>query len=627
MKPISSKKLYETSWVYRYPHSIIDRDRKIRMSEYSPPLEDMKFALKQVVDVDSLSEFPDFSEVGLEALDSLLDEASRFFNEVISPTNRTGDLEGSSLNDDGTVSTPTGFQEAYSQYVDAGWGAISFDPEYGGGGFPWLVGIAVTEMLTAANMALSLNPMLTQGSIHALTAHGDEDQKLVWLPKLITGEWAGTMNLTEPQAGSDVGALTTKAELQDDGSYKIMGQKIYITWGEHDLTENIIHLVLARTPDAPPGTKGISLFIVPKFIVNEDGTLGEENDIKCLSIEHKLGIHASPTCVLQFGDNGGATGYIVGEENSGMRYMFTMMNQARLAVGLEGLAVADRAYQQALDYALERMQGRRADTPKGESVAIIDHPDVRRMLMTMKAYIEAMRCLIYLNAKAIDIAHHHPNPEERQRGNELTDLLTPLSKSWCTDLGNELTSLGIQIHGGMGFVEETGAAQHYRDIRIAGIYEGTNGIQAIDLIGRKLAMRKGDVIRELLSEINETANELNEANLKQIGTPLEDAVKSMQEATEWLIEKGGASSDDGLAGATPYLRMFGTTVGGWLLAKSAVQAKKLIDAGDESDFLNAKIETAKFFSEQLLPQVSGLLPSAISGAHSLYAITPEKLRR
>ena len=596
------------------------------MSEYSPPLDDMKFALKEVVDVESLSELPAFNEVGLEALDSLLDEASRFFNEVISPTNRTGDLEGSVLKNDGSVSTPTGFREAYAQYVDAGWGAISFDPEYGGGGFPWLVGIAITEMLTAANMALSLNPMLTQGSIHALSAHGSQEQKLAWLPKLITGEWAGTMNLTEPQAGSDVGALTTKAEVQDDGTYKITGQKIYITWGEHDLTENIIHLVLARTPDAPPGTKGISLFIVPKFVVNDDGSIGQENDIKCLSIEHKLGIHASPTCVLQFGDNGGATGYIVGEENSGMRYMFTMMNQARLAVGLEGLAVADRAYQQALDYALERMQGRRADTPKGESVPIIDHPDVRRMLMTMKAYIEAMRCMIYLNAKSIDIAHHHPDQDERTRGSELTDLLTPLSKSWCTDLGNELTSLGIQIHGGMGFVEETGAAQHYRDIRIAGIYEGTNGIQAIDLVGRKLSMRKGDVVRELLLEINQTASELHSADLEGIGKPLEDAVQDMQAATEWLIENGGASTDDGLAGATPYLRMFGTTVGGWLLAKSALQAKKQVDEGNDSAFLHAKIETATFFAEQLLPQVSGLLPAAVSGAHSLYAIKPERLR-
>ena len=598
------------------------------MSEYSPPLDDMKFALKEVVDVSSLANFPPFADIGLESLDDILDEAGRFFHEVISPTNRAGDLEGSSLNQDGTVSTPTGFKEAYAQYVDAGWGAISFDPEYGGGGFPWLVGIAVTEMLTAANMAMSLNPMLTQGSIHALSAHGDQNQKLAWLPKLITGEWAGTMNLTEPQAGSDVGALTTKAELQQDGTYLISGQKIYITWGEHDLTENIIHLVLARTPDAPPGTKGISLFIVPKFIVNDDGSLGEENDVKCLSIEHKLGIHASPTCVLQFGDNGGARGYLVGDENSGMRYMFTMMNQARLAVGLEGLAVADRSYQQALEYALERRQGRRANTPNGESALIIEHPDVKRMLMTMKANIEAMRCLIYLNAKAIDTAHNHPDESEREQGKELTDLLTPLSKGWCTDLGNEMTSLGIQIHGGMGFVEETGAAQHYRDIRIAGIYEGTNGIQAIDLVGRKLGMRNGEVVSELLKQIDETITTLMGNGLQEIGEPLKEANESLKSASEWLLQNGGGSTDDGLSGATPYLRMFGTTVGGWLLAKSAIKAQDLLDENTgKEDFLNAKIETAKFFSQQLLPQVNGLLPSVTSGSSSLYAIDHETLRR
>ncbi|MEG3586002.1 MAG: acyl-CoA dehydrogenase [Actinomycetota bacterium] len=598
------------------------------MSEYSPPLDDMKFALKEVVDVSSLTNFPLFAEVGLESLDDILDEAGRFFNEVISPTNKVGDSEGSTLDQDGTVSTPTGFKEAYAQYVNSGWGAISFDPEYGGGGFPWLVGIAVTEMLTAANMALSLNPMLTQGSIHALAAHGDQSQKLAWLPKLITGEWAGTMNLTEPQAGSDVGALTTKAELQEDGTYLISGQKIYITWGEHDLTENIIHLVLARTPDAPPGTKGISLFVVPKFIVNEDGSLGEKNDVKCLSIEHKLGIHASPTCVLQFGDNGGAEGYLIGDENSGMRYMFTMMNQARLAVGLEGLAVTDRAYQQALEYALERRQGRRADTPKGESALIIEHPDVRRMLMTMKAYIEAMRCLIYLNAKAIDIAQNHPDESEREQGKELTDLLTPLSKGWCTDLGNEMTSLGIQIHGGMGFVEETGAAQHYRDIRIAGIYEGTNGIQAIDLVGRKLGMRNGEVVFELLDQIDETTKKLMENDLEEIGEQLKEAHQSLKSASEWLLENGGGNTDAGLAGATPYLRMFGTTVGGWLLAKSALRAQELLDESTgKEDFLQAKIETARFFSQQLLPQVNGLLASTTSGSNSLFAIDPETLRR
>ena len=598
------------------------------MSEYLAPLEDMKFALKEVVDIASLTELPNFSKVGLESLDDILDEAGRFFNEVISPTNRVGDLEGSKLNQDGKVTTPTGFKEAYAQYVDAGWGAISFDPEYGGGGFPWLVGIAVTEMLTAANMAMSLNPMLTQGSIHALTAHGDPNQKLAWLPKLITGEWAGTMNLTEPQAGSDVGALTAKAELQENGTYLISGQKIYITWGEHDLTENIIHLVLARTPDAPPGTKGISLFIVPKFLVNDDGSLGEENDVKCLSIEHKLGIHASPTCVLQFGDNGGAIGYLVGDENSGMRYMFTMMNQARLAVGLEGLAVADRAYQQALEYALERRQGRRPETPKGESSLIIEHPDVRRMLMTMKAYVEAMRCLVYLNAKAIDIAHHHPDESEREQGRELTDLLTPLSKGWCTDLGNELTSLGIQVHGGMGFVEETGAAQHYRDIRIAGIYEGTNGIQAIDLVGRKLNMRNGDVVFELLTQIDETVTTLNERGLEEIGLPLKEANESLKTASTWLLENGAGNSDAVLAGATPYLRMFGTTIGGWLMANSALSAQQLLtEATENTEFLQAKIETARFFAQQLLPQATGLLASVTSGSDSMFAINSESLRR
>jgi len=598
------------------------------MSEYTPPLEDMKFTLKEVVDVQSLENLSPFADVGLESLDDLLDEAGRFFSQVISPTNRVGDLQGSSLNPDGSVTTPEGFLEAYSQYVDAGWGAISFDPEYGGGGFPWLVGIAVTEMLTAANMALSLNPMLTQGSIHALSAHGDADQKLKWLPKLITGEWAGTMNLTEPQAGSDVGALTTKAELQEDDSYLITGQKIYITWGEHDLTDNIVHLVLARTPDAPIGTKGISLFIVPKYLVDDDGNIGEANDVKCISLEHKLGIHASPTCVLQFGDNGGARGYLVGDENSGMRYMFTMMNQARLAVGLEGLSVADRAYQQAIEYALERRQGRRPDTPKGESATIMEHPDIRRMLMTMKAYIEAMRCLIYLNAKAIDIAHNHPDELERQRGEELTNLLTPLSKGWCTDLGNELTSLGIQIHGGMGFVEETGAAQHYRDIRIAGIYEGTNGIQAIDLVGRKLSMRNGEVVSELLGEIDSTVAELQENGLGEIGSPLQLANESLRTASHWLLENGGGSTDAGLAGATPYLRMFGTTVGGWLMAKAALSAKNLLaEDKDSKEFLEAKIETATFYAQQILPQVAGLLPSTTSGSDTLFAIDSAVLRR
>jgi alkylation response protein AidB-like acyl-CoA dehydrogenase len=605
------------------------------VTEYSAPVADMLFALDRVIGVQGLAELPDFADVGLEALPDVLAEASRFFGEVVSPTNRTGDVQGSRRNDDGSVTTPDGFAAAYQAYVDGGWGAMSFEPEFGGGGFPWVVGLAVQEMMTAANMAFSLNPMLTQGSIHALSAHGGEEQKLRWLPKLISGEWTGTMNLTEPQAGSDVGALTAKAVRQDDGSYLISGQKIYITWGEHDLTDNIVHLVLARTSDAPPGTRGISLFIVPKFLVNADGSLGERNDIECVSIEHKMGIHASPTCVLQFGDNGGAVGELIGDEQSGMRYMFTMMNQARLAVGLEGLAVADRAYQQALEYALERQQGRRADTPKGESVAIIEHPDVRRMLMTMKSQIEALRCLVYLNAWAVDIAAHHPDADEARRGQELSDLLTPLSKAWGTDLGNELTSLGVQIHGGMGYVEETGAAQHYRDIRIAAIYEGTNGIQAIDLVGRKLPMRNGEVVAETIGEMGKTVAELLEVGLTEMADRLENAAADLQAASRWLLDKGAGGSDDGLAAATPYLRMFGTTVGGWLLAKSAIAARRLLDdtggtgnpaAGHDAAFCEAKIATARFYAGQILPQVHGLLPSVMAGAEDLYAIDPAVLR-
>ncbi len=600
------------------------------MADYDAPILDMAFVLREVVGIDDLSELPVFADVGLEMLPDVLGEAARFFGEVIAPTNRTGDLQGTTRNEDGSVTTPDGFKEAYQQYVDAGWGAMSFDPEYGGGGFPWVVGLTVFEMMTAANMSLSLSPLLTQGSIHALSAHGDENQKLTWLPKLITGEWSGTMNLTEPQAGSDVGALTSRAERQGDGTYLLTGQKIFITWGESDMVENIVHLVLARTPDAPSGTRGISLFIVPKRLVDSDGKLGDHNDVHCLSIEHKMGIHASPTCVLQFGDNGGAVGYLIGEEHAGMRYMFTMMNQARLGVGLEGVALADRSYQQALAYALEREQGHRSEASSSQVVAIVEHPNVRRMLMTMKAYTEAMRCLIYLNAHAVDISQHHHDEDSRHEGQELLDLLTPLSKAWCTDLGNELTSLGVQIHGGAGFIEEAGAAQHYRDIRIAAIYEGTNGIQAIDLVGRKLPMRSGQVVQDLIAQMATTIVDLTTGGLTDIADRLELAVADLQAGGRWLLEKGAGSTDDGLAGATPYLRMFGTTVGGWLLAKSAVAANELLSADGDNDygteFLEAKIATARFYANQLLPEVHGLLPSVTAGAAGLYAIAPSDLR-
>ncbi|MGI9623234.1 MAG: acyl-CoA dehydrogenase [Acidimicrobiales bacterium] len=596
---------------------------------YEAPITDMTFTLTEVIGVEDLAKLPIFDDVGLDIVPDLLAEAGRFFAEVIAPTNRTGDVQGARLEADGSVTSPDGFREAYAEYVAAGWGASAFDPEFGGGGMPWVVGLAIAEMMTASNMALSLNPLLTQGAIHALSAHGSDEQKATWLPKLISGEWSGTMNLTEPQAGSDVGALSTKAVRQDDGTYLISGQKIFITWGEHDLTDNIVHLVLARTPSAPPGTAGISLFIVPKHVLDAQGHPSERNDITCVSLEHKMGIHASPTCVLQFGDQGGAVGYLIGEENAGMRYMFTMMNQARLAVGLEGVALGDLAYQQALAHAIERFQGHRRGSEPGKQVPIIEHPDVRRMLLTMKAHVEAIRALVYLNAYAIDLAHHHPDEAEQQRSRELTDLLTPVSKAWGTDLGNELTSLGLQVHGGMGYIEETGAAQLYRDIRIGAIYEGTNGIQAIDLVGRKLPMRDGAVVQELLAEMGETVASLVQVGLTEIADRLEAAVADLQAAGRWILEKRTRDSDDGLAAATPYLRMFGLVCGGWLMARSAIAAQRLLQSDDRSytdEFLQAKIDTTRFYTSQLMPQAHGLLPAVMAGADELYAIAAEDLR-
>ena len=584
------------------------------MSDYRAPVKDMDFVLQSVVQVDQLQRHEAFSHVEAAEIVGLLEEAGRFFSEVVAPTNRTGDIQGSRRNEDGSVTTPDGIAEAYQKLVEAGWSAVSFDPEYGGGGFPWVIGLAVQEMITSANLGFSLCPLLTQGAIHLLDAHGSEQQKLDWVPKMVTGEWSGTMNLTEPQAGSDVGALTSKAVRRDDGTYGITGQKIFITWGEHDVTENIVHLVLARTADAPPGTKGISVFIVPKYLLNEDGTTGERNGVECLSLEHKLGIHCSPTAVMSFED---ATGYLIGEEQTGMRSMFTMMNSARLSVGLEGLAVAERAYQQAVQYSLERLQGSRPDQAKGESAPIVEHPDVRRMLLTMKAYIEAMRCLCYLNARALDDSHHAADPEVARAGHELADLLTPLSKAWCTDLGNELTSLNVQIHGGAGFIEETGAAQHYRDIRIGAIYEGTNGIQAIDLVGRKLAMRDGAAVGELLDEAQAQAEALT-GDLAPLAKHLIEGISATREASSWLLANRG---DAALAGATPYLRLLATVVGGWLLAKSAAAAQAELDAGataTRASFLEQKLITARFYLQQLLPSQLGLV-ACVTGGHDLLA--------
>ncbi|MFV0309527.1 MAG: acyl-CoA dehydrogenase [Desertimonas sp.] len=588
------------------------------MTEYRPPLTDMKFVLEHVVDTGGLAALDGFEHADPATVMGLLDEAGRFFAEQFAPLNRIGDVQHSRRRDDGSVVTPDGFVDAYRRYVDAGWASVPFPAEFGGGGFPWLVGVALQEMMTAANMGFSLCPLLTQGAIDMLLHHGDETQREIYLTKMVSGEWTGTMNLTEPQAGSDVGALTTKAVPADDGSWRITGQKIFITYGDHDLADNIIHLVLARVPGAPPGTKGISCFIVPKFLVDDDGSLGERNAVECVSIEQKMGINASPTCVMAYDD---AIGYLIGEANQGMRYMFTMMNNARLSVGLEGLAVGDRAYQQAVAYAHERVQGRAV----GASVdsTIIGHADVRRTLLTMRAYIEALRGVAYLNAESIDLAKHGGDESLRQARSELADLLTPITKGWGTDVGCVLASLAVQVHGGMGFIEETGVAQHYRDIRIAPIYEGTNGIQAIDLVGRKLPMRNGGVITDFLDGIAATAEEARAAGgeLAIVGDRLRDALGPVRAATTWLLANGKDDANDVLAGATPYLEMLGLLTGGWLLTRAALAADRLAATGGHGygdDFLEQKLVTAHFYATQLLARAGGLLPAVTAGSADLF---------
>jgi 3-(methylthio)propanoyl-CoA dehydrogenase len=576
------------------------------MADYVAPVRDIRFAL-DLVGLDDLFKYPAFAHVDAGSVDDLLTEYGRFSAEVFAPINRGGDKEHS-LVVPGTaeVRTPTGFRDAYQQYVSAGWGSVPFDPVHGGGGFPWLVAIAMQEMLTSSNMAFSLCPLLTQGAIEALSHHGSEELQEIYLRKMVSGEWTGTMNLTEPQAGSDVGALTSKALPAADGTWRIFGQKIYITYGEHDMADNIVHLVLARIPDAPAGTKGISLFIVPKFLVNADGSLGARNDAKVVSVEHKMGINASPTCVMAYGDGGdGAIGFMVGEPNTGMRSMFTMMNNARLSVGLEGLAIAERAYQDAVQYALERVQGRPIGGAVGD--AIVGHPDVRRTLLYMRSHIEAMRGLTFMNAKALDMSRHHPDVDERAHALELADLLVPLSKAWCTDLGVELTSMAVQIFGGMGFVEETGVAQHYRDARIAPIYEGTNGIQALDLIGRKLSMRGGAVVLDLLDDIAAT------------DARLAAAVGEVRSATKWILSNAAAPIES-MAGATPYLRALATTVGGWMLARQAQAA-----IGDDA-YNAAKRSTVTFYFDNVLPTVSGLCAQATAGSHTMMSVPAEALR-
>jgi alkylation response protein AidB-like acyl-CoA dehydrogenase len=551
-------------------------------------------------------------DLAADDVDAILEEAGKFATDVIGPLNSVGDKFGTPFKN-GAVTTPPGWKEAYRGWSAAGWNAVSASPQWGGQGLPHALNAACIEMWNAASMAFGIGPVLTMGAAEALANHGSEDLKRKYLAKLVSGEWMGTMQLTEPQAGSDVGALRTKAVRSEDGSYRITGQKIFITYGEHDLTDNIIHFVLARLPDAPAGNRGISLFLVPKVLVGDDGSLRELNDVRCHSIEHKLGIHGSPTCTMVYGDNGGTIGYLVGEENRGLACMFTMMNLARLAVALQGVGIAERATQQALQYARDRKQGRAAGAPG--SSAIIEHPDIKRMLMTMRALTRAARAICYATAGAIDASHSKDDSAKAADGRAA--LLTPVAKAFSTDIGVEVASLGVQVHGGMGFIEETGAAQHLRDARIAPIYEGTNGIQAIDLATRKVPLDGGAVVRAYLDELRATVKAVQAANdptFGMTGTRLAEAVDSLDRATTWLLGKAGNEPQAVLAGATPYLRLFGNAAGGCMLADEGLAALRIGNGEGAS-----RIAVARFFAENIAGQASGLERAVIDGADSVNA--------
>ncbi len=596
---------------------------------YTAPLAQLRFALESIVDLPRLYGAESFPEFSGDLAQTILEEAGKFAGGVLAPLNRVGDREGAKL-ENGAVRLPRGFADAYRQYVDAGWNSITGATEFGGQGLPHTLGVAIQELWQAANIAFGLCPILSQGAIEALSAHGTLEQKQTYLPKLISGAWTGTMNLTEPNAGSDVGAIKSKAVKQPDGTYGITGTKIFITWGEHEAAENIIHLVLARVPNAPPGTRGISLFLVPKFLVKADGSLGARNDLRCVGLEHKLGIHGSPTCVMSFGDNGGATGFLIGRENKGMAAMFTMMNAARLNVGVQGVAIAERSYQQALAYARERRQGKPfvLQHETAEMSPIIFHADVRRMLLTQKAMIEAGRAICLSNAMAIDEARHGATPAIRAAAKAREELLTPLSKGWCTDMGVEAASIGVQVHGGMGFIEETGAAQHYRDARITPIYEGTNGIQAIDLIGRKLALEGGEVVQRFLGEARETAAlcERGTDAIASIGKELSRTVKAADSATAWLQQRMRNAPNDALPGATPYLRMMGFLAGAHYLGRGALAAADRLAKNDgDKTFLRTRIAVAQFFAEQLLPQAESLLGPVTRGAGGAFALSADEI--
>lgn len=590
------------------------------MPTYTAPLADIRFTLQHIAGLEAISQLPGYQEATLDTCDAILEEAAKFAQDVLAPLNEVGDKEGARLVD-GKVVVPTGVAAAYRQFAEAGWNSVAFDPDYGGQGMPWALTTALQEIWNAANMAFSLCPLLTQGAIEALQIHGSDAQKKKYLAPLIAGRWTGTMNLTEPQAGSDLGALKTRAE-PDGDHYRIIGQKIFITYGDHEMAENIIHFVLARLPDAPRGSKGISLFIVPKFLVNDDGSLGARNDVKAIALEHKLGIHGSPTCVMAYGDQRGAIGYLMGEANRGLEYMFVMMNNARLAVGVQGLGIADRALQAARHYAGERIQGVPIGSDPAARLPIRNHPDIRRSLMTMRAWSEAARCLIYYTAGSLDRAKRAPDAAERARHQALVDLLIPIAKAWSTDRGVATASLGVQVHGGAGFIEQTGVAQFYRDARIAPIYEGTNGIQAMDLLGRKLLRDEGAAAQDLIKAIGATVNALavsQNSDLRGLADPLKAATVELGQATQHLLKLRNMPAE-AFAGATPYLDLFGLTLGGWLLARSARVALEIGDA-----IAAPKLAIAQFYMTNLLPQAAAQAAAVIGGAASALTLPPDQI--
>ena len=589
---------------------------------YTAPIKDMLFNMEHLAQIEQVAQLPGFEDAGLETAQAVLEECAKLCETVVAPLNVAGDLNPSSFKD-GKVTTTPGFADAFKQYAEGGWQGLQHPTDFGGQGLPKTIGAACIEMLNSANLSFALCPLLTDGAIEALLTAGRDELKATYLEKLVTGEWTGTMNLTEPQAGSDLALVRTKADPQGDGSYKLFGTKIFITYGEHDMADNIVHLVLARVAGAPEGVKGISLFVVPKFLVNKDGSLGERNDVHCVSIEHKMGIKASPTAVLQFGDHGGAIGYLVGEENRGLEYMFIMMNAARYAVGVQGIAVAERAYQHAVAYAKERVQSRPVDGSVKASATIIHHPDVRRMLMTMRAFTEGCRAMAATAAAAYDASHHHPDAQVRQANAVFYEFMVPLVKGYSTEMSLEVTSLGVQVHGGMGFIEETGAAQYYRDAKILTIYEGTTAIQANDLVGRKTARDGGETAKAIAAQIAKTEAELNasgSAVAKTVAKHLAQARQSFVQVVDFIAAQAKADPNAVYAGSVPYLMLTGNLVAGWQLGRSVLVAEQRLKNDQDAAFMQAKLATAQFYAEHILTRVPGQADAVVNGAASVMAL-------